>query len=170
MIEFRKLTDTKEDYRLLYKWCSNKNVYEWFEQRILTYEEIENKYKNKLLNSNQELYIIRYNNQDIGLIQIYKYNDTIIELNNYKNIYEYDLFIGEEEYLNKGIGVDIVNYASNLIFKKYNADLIILRPFKRNIRAIKCYLKCNYKKIYEYLDEDTRGFSEEIVILINEGR
>ena len=47
------------------------------------------------------------------------------------------IFIGEEEYLNKGIGKKIFDSINNIIYKKYNAYSIILRPFKRNERAIK---------------------------------
>ena len=167
-ISFRKLRDSEEDYIKLYKWCKREFVYEWFEQRILSYDEIVNKYKNKLKNKIQELYIIRSNNKDIGLVQIYKYeNDIDLDLNKYKNIYEYDLFIGEEEYLNKGIGKKIINNINEIIYKKYKADSIILRPFKKNIRAIKCYEKCGFNKIYEYIDKDTIGKKENILVLIN---
>ena len=87
-ISFRNLEDSVEEYKLLHKWCSQEFVYEWFEQRKLSYEEIKNKYKTKLENKIQDLFIINYNKKDIGLVQIYKY-DNYIELNGYKNIYEY---------------------------------------------------------------------------------
>lgn len=169
-ISFRKLNDTKEDYLKLYNWCQNKFVYEWFEQRILSYDEIINKYKTKLENKIQDLYIIKLNDVDIGLVQIYKFDNDIkiSNLNKYKNIYEYDVFIGEEEYLNKGIGKKIINTINEIIYKKYKADSIILRSFKRNERAIKCYEKSGFKKIYEYIGTDTLGNNENIVVLINE--
>ena len=47
-INFKKLTDKKAYYLKLFKWCQNKFVYEWFEQRKLSYDEIVIKYKNKL--------------------------------------------------------------------------------------------------------------------------
>lgn len=169
-ISFRKLRDTKEDYEKLYNWCKNKSVYEWFEQRILSYDEIVNKYKSKIKKKEQTLYIIKSNNKDIGLIQIYKFkNDINISyLDKYRNICEYDLFIGEEEYLNKGIGKKIFDSINNIIYKKYNAYSIILRPFKRNERAIKCYEKCNFEKVNEYVGTDTLGNKENIIVLVNE--
>lgn len=131
-ITFRKLQDNEKDYQKLYRWCQNKFVYEWFEQRKLTYDEIVKKYKNKLATKKEDLYIIELNDREIGLIQIYKYkrDNNINELNKYKNIYEYDLFIGEKDCLNKKYGETIVNNINNLIYKKYQADAIILRPFK----------------------------------------
>ena len=156
LITFRDLKNTDNEYRQLHKWCSNKFVYEWFEQRILSYDEIVSKYQKKLKEKIQDLFIIKCDDKDIGLVQIYKYKD---------NIYEYDLFIGIEEYLNKGIGTIIVNEINDIIYKKYKANSIILRPFKRNIRAIKCYKKCGFKQIYEYLGKDTLGNPEVITVL-----
>lgn len=157
-ITFRKLIDNPKEYKQLHKWCQNEFVYEWFEQRILSYDEIVNKYKNKLKEGKQELLIIKCDDKDIGLVQIYKYDE---------DTYEYDLFIGEEEYLDKGIGTIIVNKVNNCIYDKYKVNSIILRPFKRNIRAIKCYEKCNFKYVNEYLGQDTLGNPETISVLIN---
>ena len=169
-ISFRKLQDNKEDYEKLYNWCKNEFVYEWFEQRILSYAEIVNKYKSKLENKKQDLYIIKSNNKDIGLVQIYKFeNDINIScLDKYKNAYEYDLFIGEEDYLNRSIGRKIIENINDIIYKQYKADSIILRPFKRNERAIKCYQKCNFEKVHEYIGTDTLGNKENIIVLIHE--
>ena len=57
-ITFRKLKNEKVDFQKIYTWCQNKYVYEWFEQRKLTIKEIEEKYKNKLKEKKQDLYII----------------------------------------------------------------------------------------------------------------
>lgn len=167
-ISFRKLEDSKKDFDLLYKWCQEEYIYEWFEQRILSYDEIVTKYKNKF--GKQELFVIKVDNKDIGFTQIYKYDhDTnISNLDNYTNIYEFDIFIGEKDYLSKGIGTNIVKEINNMIYSKYKADAIILRPFKRNIRAIKCYQKCDYRIIDEYEGKDTLDNPETIVVLLNE--
>lgn len=157
MITFRSLNSN--DYLKLYEWCKKEFVYEWFEQRILSYDEIVNKYEKKLKEGRQELYIIECDNKDIGLVQTYKYDE---------NTYEYDLFIGDEDYLNRGIGTIVVNKINDIIYNKYKVNSIILRPFKRNIRAIKCYLKCGFKEIDEYLGKDTLGNPEMITVLKKE--
>ncbi len=169
-IHLRKLRNSKEDYKKLYTWCQNPFVYEWFEQRRLTYDEIVNKYKSKLKEKKQDLYIIQSNQQDIGLVQIYSFDGDLAVplLHQYKNIYEYDLFIGESEYLNKGIGQKIINSINDMLYKKYGADAIILRPFAKNERAIKCYQKCHFEKIYEYLGKDTLGHEENILVFLNQ--
>ena len=168
MITLRKFKDSKEDYQLLHKWCSNKNVYEWFEQRILSLDEITNKYKKKLNDKKQQLFIIQLNGKDIGYTQIYKYEEDFKELSNYKCLYEFDTFIGEEEYLSKGYGTSIIKEITNMIYSNYEADAIILRPFKRNIRAVKCYQKSGYDIIDEYEGKDSLNNKETILILLNE--
>ena len=167
-IELIAFSDTMDNYKLLHKWCREKFVYEWFEQRILSFDEIVQKYKNKLLEGKQKLYFINYENKLIGLVQLYKYNDLIFEeLQPYHNIYEYDLFIGNSNYLHKGIGTKVVNMVNSFIYNYYHADCIVLRPFKRNVGAIKCYQKNNFQIIKEYDGKDTIGNNERIVVLIN---
>ena len=169
-VKLIKFEDTKENYKLLYKWCSNKFVYEWFEQKALTYDEVVKKYQNKLAENIEDLYMITYNNIKIGFVQIYKYHNEkeIEKLHKYQNIYEYDLFIGEEEYLSKGIGTKAINTINDKIFNEYSADCIVLRAFSNNKRAINCYLKSNFKKITEYIDEDTLSNKVKIVLLIKD--
>ena len=94
-IKLVKIDNSNVNYDLLYSWCQDKNVYEWFEQRILTKEEIVNKYNNKLNNSDQTLLYIDKDNSHIGLVQFYK---SDYEYENKNNIYEYDLFIIQPKY------------------------------------------------------------------------
>jgi aminoglycoside 6'-N-acetyltransferase len=168
-ITFRKLNNTEEDYEKLYKWCKNRYIYEWFEQRVLSLDEIKTKYMNKLLNSDQTLFIIQCDGNDIGLVQAYKYDDDIDipVLNKYKNLYEYDIFIGEEDYLSKGVGHKVIEIVNREIYKAFNADGIVLRPFKRNIRAVNCYEKVGFKVVGEYKGTDTIGNPEVITVLLN---
>ena len=170
-IELINFKDESDIYKLIHKWCSNKDVYEWFEQRVLSYDEIVKKYRDKLLEGKQKLLLINYNDKLIGLVQIYKYDDIIFdELKDYKNIYEYDIFIGDSNYLHKGIGTKAIDIVNKYIYDNYSADCIVLRPFKRNTNAIKCYQKNNFYKIYEYDGKDTIGNKERIVVLINRKR
>ena len=165
LIEF---TDEKDNYELMYKWCSQEYIYKWFEQRELSFDEIEKKYKTKLLNKKQDLFLIDYDGKKIGFVQIYKYDENKTEkLKNYDSIFEYDIFIGEPDYISKGLGTQIVNYVNNYIYKNYSCDCIVLRPFDRNKRAIRCYEKCGFEKIDEYVGTDTLGNKERVIVLLN---
>ena len=63
-IRFRPLKNEEEEFIEIHRWCKNKFVYEWFEQRILSMEEIKNKYKKKLSGGKQDLFIIQYQEKD----------------------------------------------------------------------------------------------------------
>lgn len=74
--------------------------------------------KNKLLANQQQLFFINYNDNKIGFVQIYKYDDKKSKaFIKYDSIYEYDIFIGEPEYLSRGIGAQIVKYVNNYIYE-----------------------------------------------------
>ena len=121
------------------------------------YDEIKNKYKNKLISGEQDMYLMCYDSTPIGYVQIYKNDDS----------YEYDLFIGEEDYLHRGIGSRVVKMINDLIYEKYKVDHIVLRPFKRNVGAVNCYKKNGFEIIDEYEDEDTLGNKEIYLLMIN---
>ena len=162
-IELVIINENNIDYNLIHNWCLKEYVYDYFEQRKLSYNEIYNKYKNKLLDKKQTLLYIKYNNKIIGLIQYYKSDYNY--LNDY-NIYEYDLFIGDKKYLSKGIGFIVINKLNDYLFSNYNINYIVLRPFKRNTRACKCYEKCGFTLIEEYSSKDTIGNKEIISVYL----
>ena len=151
-IDLIEFTDKKDNYELMYKWCSKEFIYKWFEQRKLSYEQIENKYKNKLLANQQQLFFINYNDNKIGFVQIYKYDDKKSKaFIKYDSIYEYDIFIGESKCLSRGIKTQIVKYVNNYIYENCLCDCIVLRPFKRNESIVKCYEKCDFEIVDEYV-------------------
>ena len=74
IIIFRNLNTN--DFKKIYLWCQEVFVYTWFEQRKLSFSEITDKYQRKISEGKQELFIINYNGIDIGLVQIYPFNDS----------------------------------------------------------------------------------------------
>ena len=124
-IEFIKMTINNLDYDLLHKWSEQPFVQVWFEQRSLSKVEIKDKYDNKITSSNETLYYIECNNEKIGYFQYYPYekDNTMIE---------YDVLIGEENYLDRGIGQEVVKKINELIFHNTEANKIVVRPCKRN--------------------------------------
>ena len=69
--------------------------------------------------------------------------------------------------MHRGIGTKVINIVNKYIYNNYLADCIVLRPFKRNKIAIRCYEKNHFNIIDEYDGKDTLGNSEKIVVLIN---
>lgn len=156
-INFRKLNDSENDYKLLYNWCQKEYIYKYFEQRKLSYQEIVNKYKKRIRkNAKVKTFIINYNNKDIGLIQYSKVDIKDIKrfnLESYGNCYQVDLFIGEEDYLYKGNGKQIVEEFIVFI-NENNIDTIVAFVEEENIISLKCLKKLNFTLIKTFKQDN----------------
>ena len=171
MLEFELLKDEKINYELLYKWCSQEEIYKYFEQRPLSYDEIINKYYPRTLNDTKVVvYIIKYDNKPIGMIQYQKVDDKKNELYGIKldNAYEIDLFIGELNLHNKSIGQEVINKMCDYLFNEKKSKNIIGSILQENIKSIKCCEKCGFEILKEIKMKDTIGEIRDYYIVIKE--
>lgn len=160
MVDLIELMDEDGNYQLLYKWCSKEYIYLNFEQRKLSFPEIKEKYYKRILsNSFINTFLIRYNKDKIGLIQYQSFKN---EYGISKGI-EIDIFIGEENYLHKGIGKKAINLLIDKL-KKENHVFVML-PLKTNIKAINCYLKVGFKIEKELILNDTIGNKQTYLLM-----
>lgn len=155
-IKLRRLKNIESDYKYLEKWYKEKEVYIAFEQRVLSYEEIKDKYYERTLdNTKVPVYMIEFKSNPIGIIQ---YKEI------YKNKYELDIFIGDINLHNKGIGHLVINKMCEYLFNN-NAKEIIMCPLKENLKAINCYKKCGFIIEKEFEEKDTIG-NEQVYVLM----
>jgi len=98
-------------------------------------------------------FIIQLNGDPIGYIQCC---DLFAYRNKCKNpkglftkenpgTYCLDLFIAEENLLNKGIGTQVIRQFTQKLLSEFQAKRILIDPAASNKRAIRCYEKCGYK-------------------------
>ena len=169
MITLRKLKNCDKDYELLEKWYNQKEIYYNFEQRIISLDEIKEKYYPRTLeNASIPVYMIEYNDNPIGIIQyqlINERNKKIYNIEN-NNCYEIDIFIGNLDFHNQGLGSKCINIISNYLFKEKDANLLVMCPLIENKQAIKCYKKCGYEITKTFTDKNTIGISKEYVLMI----
>jgi len=142
------------DFNLLYKWYNTDFVNKWYgkEKREWTYKEIENKYIPYIQGQKPtDSYIILYNDIKIGYIQTYliknypEYNALVKADDDSAGI---DLFIGEKEYIHKGLGPIIIKeFLTNIVFQNKNIKSCVIGPEPKNIIAIKAYKKVGFKYI-----------------------
>jgi aminoglycoside 6'-N-acetyltransferase len=146
-LKVRKLED--KDKYLLAKWLSNPLVLEFYEGRDNPFDldKVNEKFYNH--NNGVKGCIVEYKGIEVGYIQFYKLDDETKKEYGYsdENIYGTDQFIGEVGYWNKGIGTLLVKSIINYLFEHKNAERVVMDPQKRNVRAIKCYEKCGFKKV-----------------------
>ena len=150
-----------DDLQLLDKWLHKEYVKKWFEvPDICTIEDWLHEVKNR----NGEFKWIRYfivlNEEcQVGFCIYYKcvdakedwYGDISLD-----GVYSMDYLIGEEEYLGKGIGNEMIETLMKMIFSHEDAKKIIVRVDKENKASCGVLLSNGF--VY---DKDVYGITRE---------
>jgi aminoglycoside 6'-N-acetyltransferase len=152
-IGIRKMEDNIADYKLMAKWLSTDELLDYYEGRSnsFDFEKVIKKFKPRAKGESAVVpCLIEHNQKAIGYIQYfliepdgYDVGDAI-NMKNYKLPYGMDLFIGETDNWNKGIGTIVVRSLISYLFKNKNADIIFIDPQTWNKRAIRCYEKSGF--------------------------
>lgn len=150
-IHIRKMKDYAMDYSLMAKWLSTNEVLDYYEGRSNSFdlEKVIKKFAPRVKGEEAVVpCIIEYNQKAIGYIQYYRIEpDDVgygINMKNYRLPYGIDLFIGETDYWNKGVGTIVVKSMITYLFKDENADVVFIDPQTWNKRAIRCYEKSGF--------------------------
>nr|MBA5586693.1 GNAT family N-acetyltransferase [Anaerobacillus isosaccharinicus]QOY38701.1 GNAT family N-acetyltransferase [Anaerobacillus isosaccharinicus] len=83
------------------------------------------------------------------------------------NCAELDIWISSKANLGKGYGSEALNLLMNFIKSHYKIKTFIIRPWVKNINAIKAYKKCGFKEIEAFNPADY--YSEEKIEDYGEG-
>ena len=135
MFEFRPLA--ADDFPLLLKWLSTDHVKEWWNDGDDTLEKVAAHYGEK--NNTARFILLATEEADkepIGYFQYYFEASDAIGI---------DQFIGEENYLNRGVGTRAIKMFVEMIARQHRPALIILDPSSENKRAVRCYEKVGFK-------------------------
>lgn len=131
----------EEDTDMVLKWRNSLNV----KSNFLYSEEItknmhmdwiENKIKKGLVD--QFIIYTNHEKKDIGSIYLR-------DIDHKAKSAEYGIFIGENEFLNKGYGTEASKLILEYAFRSLNLNKVKLRVLSDNIVAIKSYLKLGFK-------------------------
>ncbi len=136
---------TKEFLPLYFKWCEKEHVKEiWFRPGYAPPEAIISKVEG---NGFEHPFIIVIDDREVGYINYYnraKFAPPEPLCDDPNSVMGFDLFIGEEDYLGKGYGTEVVKKFSDKLFAPEGVKKIILDPFVDNKRAIRCYEKAGF--------------------------
>ena len=149
------MQDTMEDYHIMAKWLSDQKVLEYYGGRSNPFdlEKVINKFAPRTKGDEPVIpCIIEFEEQDIGYIQYYRIMDDydtkgIIDFDKFIAPFGMDLFIGETDFWNKGIGTKIIQLLIRYLLEKEEVDAIFIDPQTWNKRAIRCYEKSGFKPI-----------------------
>ena len=155
-IAIRELEE--QDAELLLKWLSDPQVLEYYEGRDHRFDEKMVTDKFYALNFRKTRCIIEYCDIAIGYLQFYPLDEGDCVEYGYeianKIFYGIDLFIGETQYWNKGIGTELMKKIIAYLMLEKDAQKIVIDPHCRNVRAIACYEKSGFKKIRRLLKNE----------------
>ncbi len=135
MYKFRLLTEN--DFSILLEWLLKPHVKEWWDDGEDTLEKVAENYVEE---GNLERFLLIEETEKaekpIGFFQYYLLDDDSIGI---------DQFIGEADYINRGVGTKAVKLFIELILQKHKPKRIILDPLPENKRAIRCYEKAGFR-------------------------
>lgn len=174
-VTLRGMKDIESDYKLMAKWLSDEGVLEFYQGRDKpsTIEEIRKKYGPR---TRGESYvsscIIEFEEKSIGYIQYYPTQNDEKKICGYEEnelIYGVDLFIGEVEYQDRGVGSQVISTLIDYIKTSIKPEKIIIDPRVSNKRAIRCYEKCGFipKKILKENELHEGVYCDNLVMEIN---
>lgn len=152
-ISIRKMEDDIRDYNLMAKWLSTEELLDYYEGRSNSFnlDKVIKKFASRAKGEEAVIpCIIEYNQKPIGYIQYYciepdEYDiGDAINMKNYMCPYGMDLFIGEIDSWNKGIGTIVVKSLIAYLFENENTDIVFIDPQTWNKRAIRCYEKSGF--------------------------
>jgi RimJ/RimL family protein N-acetyltransferase len=169
-ITFKKFAE--QDLPLFLEWAKRPHVKDaWF---VGGYEPID-KYDEKIVGNGYDYsFIICLDNNPVGYIQcsdLYAYKKLCpkpkgVFTNEEPGAFCLDLFIGEEEYLNKGYGAEIVKLFVDKLFAEFKAKKILIDPACSNKRAIRCYEKAGF----EIIKKEHDGVEEVYIMAISDDK
>lgn len=149
-IRFRPMQDNDADYRQITAWYQAPSVAAYFKPPIRTVEEAITKYRPRILGQSPivPLFILA-GGTPVGYIQYYPIcpaDRQGLFAAHFSNPYGIDLFIGQENMQNRGVGREIVRSMAAYLWESRQADVVVLDPITKNERAVHCYLRAGAVK------------------------
>lgn len=140
---------TKDDFDIMVNWLNDMTVLEFYDELPSKLDKVKEKYGPRITgNHHVTSCIVEYKNQPLGYIQYYELQEADLKkygFDSNQNIYGIDQFIGKPEMWGRGIGTSMVSLMLNFLQNK-GAAKVVLDVRNNNIREIKSYEKCGFKK------------------------
>ena len=157
-ILIRKMEPDEADFRLFLKWMTDPETMKYWEGMTehFTYERVVEHYWEHVEEDVAQC-IIEYKEKPIGYCQFCVLNAEYFEVPEelYEQfvkaedrVYGIDMFLGEVEWRNQGLGTRSMKVLMKALFKDYHADAIMIDPKIHNTRAIRCYQKAGFQDLF----------------------
>lgn len=148
-VGFREVEST--DMALLHRWHNQPHVKEWYDRDLdlSTLESVAALYDGGGRKSRTRSYMILVEQEPVGYIQTYlidDYPDYSRYLDVDENAAGVDLFIGEPDFVHRGLGAVILRrFLADVVFTQPGPASCIVGPEPRNRIAIRAYEKAGFR-------------------------
>ncbi|HJA93007.1 MAG TPA: acetyltransferase [Candidatus Eisenbergiella merdipullorum] len=148
----------EEDFLLYLKWMTDPLTMKYWEGMTehFTYQRVIEEYWAGIREGVIPCIII-YQGKSIGFCQFCILNPQYYEVpaklyysfaGRTELVYGIDIFLGETEYRNHGIGSQALMLLMRALFSDYHADCLMIDPKIHNTRAIRCYHKAGFRDLF----------------------
>jgi aminoglycoside 6'-N-acetyltransferase len=146
-IHFKTLDE--DDFQLLFKWMNLDFVSRWYDKRKFIYDDVEREYSMRLKEDTPiESFMVYYGETPIGYVhdfRVYDYPEYALEVLVERETYAMDMFIGDREYIGRGLGPAIIRkFLNEVVFQKEDCNICIVGLEKDNHAAIRAYEKVGF--------------------------
>lgn len=134
------------DYAAMSGWLTDSRVLEFYDGRdcALPLKRVPEKYSPRVLaEEGVTACLLVLEDRPIGYLQFY----AIPEESGAGGVFGMDQFVGEVELWNRGLGIRVVRLMLEYLFEVEGASRVVLDPHADNLRAIRCYEKCGFRKV-----------------------
>jgi aminoglycoside 6'-N-acetyltransferase len=152
-IHFRRLE--LADLGLVREWLSREHVKRWWTEP--SPDEVVEHYGPAIEGREPtDLYVIQMDEEPIGFIQTYLATDhpdweRIIQVG--KGVAGVDLFIGEPEFLGRGIGTRaLTRFVEDIVFDRPTTRACVADPDAENVVSLLIFEKAGFSRAREFVD------------------
>lgn len=149
-LAIRRLEDCLEDYTLLAGWLSDPRVLEFYEGRDhpFSLSMVIETFSPRALGEEKVIpCLLLLAGKPVGYLQFYPADVEEYQFEGEGVVYATDQFIGEPELWGRGYGSRFLRLALGYLRTSRAADWVILDPHADNLRAIRSYEKCGFRKV-----------------------
>ena len=143
-LSVRRLTEA--DIPQLAKWMSDPRVLKYFGGRNAVHDEV--KIREDCFSDEIDVRcMIELDGAPIGYIQLCPSDDGGSGYASDKTVWGIDLYIGEPDYWNRGLGTRVVRAAAEFLIEVGWAQVVTIDPEMWNVRAVRSYEKAGFRKV-----------------------
>lgn len=145
------MRDDPEDYATLSRWLSDPRVLEYIygRDKPMDVEAVVAKYRPRVLGDEDvEPCLVLRGVNPIGYVQLYLAPPEVLaHLPSSTDAWAIDLFIGEPELWDQGIGTKLVTAVIEYLLEQRGAATVTIDPRVDNPRAVRTYEKAGFAKL-----------------------